>query len=121
LAQFGILIQVPAPQDAIVSGQRNKIKRADFFNRILACPDRQFSVPNVLTTGNRGNFVEAIDHYEITAVRLPQQAGGADELEAVRFAELFHQPSFADTRVAKNDDWLLKSRDYLLITHCLIF
>jgi hypothetical protein len=34
LAQFGILIQVPAPQDAIVSGQRNKIKRADFFNRI---------------------------------------------------------------------------------------
>ena len=34
LTLFGILIQVPAAQDAIVAVQRNKIKRADFFNRI---------------------------------------------------------------------------------------
>jgi len=35
LSLFGTLIQLLAPKDAIVSGQRNKIKRADFFNRIL--------------------------------------------------------------------------------------
>jgi len=39
LALFGILIQVPAPQNAIVSVQRNKIKRADFFNRIFDSRD----------------------------------------------------------------------------------
>ena len=42
LTLFGILIQVRAAQDAIVAVQRNKIKRADFFNRILSCPDRPF-------------------------------------------------------------------------------
>jgi|LakMenE01Jun11ns_1017448.scaffolds.fasta_scaffold9559621_1 hypothetical protein len=39
LALVGILIQAPASKDAIVSIQRNKMKRSDFFNRILDGPD----------------------------------------------------------------------------------